>query len=243
MENLEEIWKDIPGYEGHYQCSSYGEIKSLKRLANAKFSLITVKERILKSHLREGYKIVGLCKNNKQKSFAIHQLVAITFLNHIPCGYKIVVDHIDNNKLNNHLTNLQVISQRENATKDRKNKSGFTGVSEHHGKWRCSIAINKETRYIGSFETKEKAYEIYNLALQNLHKFNGNITKFRKLLKVYNNTTSKQKGVFYNKNDKRWVAFHFVNKKRIHLGSFRTESDAIFARLKATEPKNYNETN
>jgi ribosomal protein L15E len=70
----------------------------------------------------------------------------MAFLNHTPCGYKIVVDHIDNNiKTDNRLENLQLITQRENVSKDIKNTSSkYIGVCWHKKakKWRSSIQIN-----------------------------------------------------------------------------------------------------
>jgi len=65
------------------------------------------------------------------KSFKVHKLVAIHFLNHNPCGYKVVVDHIDGNPLNNHVNNLRLVSSRENINLgyDKKNTtSKYRGV-------------------------------------------------------------------------------------------------------------------
>jgi len=115
-----EIFKDIPGYEGIYQVSDLGRVKSLK------FN----KEKILKPGVNNhGYYTVVLCKG-KRKTINVHQLVAMAFLNHEPCGYNgLIVDHKDNNPLNNRLSNLQLISQRENTSKDKKGSSKYTGVS------------------------------------------------------------------------------------------------------------------
>lgn len=243
MENLEEIWKDVPGYEGHYQCSNFGNIKSLKTLINVRYKKTTIKEIIMKPSISNGYKGISLSKNGKIEGFKIHQLVAITFLNHKRCNSIKVVDHIDNNKLNNHVSNLQIISTRENSSKNRINKSGFTGVLVCENKYRCYIDINKKRRYLGTFTTKQEASEIYKKSVENLDKFTGDIIEFRKLLNIYKKPTSNQKGVYYSNKDKRWVANHYINKKRIILGYFRKESDAISARLKETENKNYNEIN
>lgn len=150
-----EIWKDIKDYEGHYQVSDLGRVKTVK----------FTKERILKpGYDRDGYQSVCLFKNNKGKKKHIHQLVAIAFLNHKPCGQKRVVDHIDNVKVNNALQNLQIISQRENASKD---KSGYTckyvGVYKHQSyeKWVASININGKSNYLGYYDTPEEASAVY----------------------------------------------------------------------------------
>lgn len=113
MENLEnEIWKDVKGYEGLYQVSNLGKVKSLKRLCNSKFnSKRIIKERILKSHKNtSGYLSVVLCKN-KSKSFTIHRLVLINF----SCLNKNKqVNHINGNKLDNRLENLEWCNSSEN---------------------------------------------------------------------------------------------------------------------------------
>jgi hypothetical protein len=167
-----EIWKDIPNYEGIYQVSNLGNVKSLKRykLIRGKF-YYEVKERVLKiSTNRDGYCIVHLHKNSIGSVKKIHQLVAMAFLNHKPCGYKIVVDHIDNNKLNNRLENLQLITQRENVTKNTINKSGITGVIwiESRKKWKSYIYINKKLKHLGYFNSKQDANSAYQNKLKEI---------------------------------------------------------------------------
>lgn len=91
---MEEIWKDIKGYEGKYQISNLGKIKSL--IGNSK---------ILKPEIRTGYYSVELCKNGKRIHKRIHRLVAETFIpnpDNLP-----QVNHRDENKLNNQLDNLE----------------------------------------------------------------------------------------------------------------------------------------
>lgn len=94
------------GYEGMYQVSTFGNVKSLKYN----------KERLLKQGIKKaGYHIVVLSKKGKLKQFTVHRLVAEAFFNMIPKN--LVVDHIDGNKSNNHLYNLQLITQTENVRK------------------------------------------------------------------------------------------------------------------------------
>ena len=136
-----EIWKDIPEYEGLYQISKTGKIKSLKKLVEYSNRSGFKKEKILKGGIDRGYTFVILSKDGKVKNFKIHQLMAITFLNHKPNGYKVVVDHIDNNTLNNNLENLQLITQRENTSKDKNNTtSKYSGVHKNKkNKWIAQI--------------------------------------------------------------------------------------------------------
>jgi len=165
-----EIWKDIPNYIGIYQVSNLGNVKSLSRVIKRETSNFSVKEKILTPKVCSGgYYQVCLCKENeKHKYIKIHQIVAICFLNHIQDGtQKIVVDHIDNNTKNNKVENLQLISQRENSSKDKKkNKvrtSIYTGVSKSkNNKWRASITIGKKNYNLGEYKCELKAFYIYN---------------------------------------------------------------------------------
>ena len=103
-----EQWVDIVGYEKLYQISNFGNVKSLKY----------GKIKLLKGAINNyGYRQVNLTKNKMVKSFKIHQLVAIHFLGHKPNGYESVINHIDFNRLNNTITNLEIITPRENTNK------------------------------------------------------------------------------------------------------------------------------
>lgn len=109
----EEVWKDIPGYEGLYQVSTTGRIKALERMRkNKRFR----KEYILKNHDYEnGYKKITLCDNSmKTKRFFVHRLVAMTFIenpNHLP-----IVNHKDENPSNNNVDNLEWCTYQYNVT-------------------------------------------------------------------------------------------------------------------------------
>ena len=93
-----EIWKDIEGYEGFYQVSNYGRVKSLNYNR-------TGKAKELKQSINLGYKYVILYKDNKRKKFLVHRLVAQAFVPN-PNEY-LEVNHIDENKANNCVWNLE----------------------------------------------------------------------------------------------------------------------------------------
>jgi hypothetical protein len=95
-------------------------------------------------------------------------LVAMAFLNHKPCGHKLVVDHIDNNPLNDRLYNLQVITHRQNCSKDKKGTSKYTGVTweKRINKWKAHIRINSKLKYLGYFTDELKAANAYKKALE-----------------------------------------------------------------------------
>jgi len=161
-----EIWKTIKDYKGYYEVSNLGRVKSIKRIGMLRKGLhpITYKEKILKpSKDGFGYLIVSLSKNNIKKTFKIHNLVTIEFLNHKKCGFKIVVDHIDGNKQNNNLNNLQLISQRENSSKKITKSKFGTGVTydKKSNKYLSRIYINGVREYLGYFKNELEAKEAY----------------------------------------------------------------------------------
>jgi hypothetical protein len=153
-----EIWRDVPNYEGRYQVSSIGRVRSMNYKRTSKI-------KILKHSLNSGgYECLNLCKNGKPRLFLVHQLVAIAFLGHIPNNLEMVVDHIDNNKDNNTLSNLQVITQRENATRSRISKyTKYTGAyyDKEAKRWLSSIKFNGSVIRLGTFKTDLEAHNAY----------------------------------------------------------------------------------
>jgi hypothetical protein len=170
MKAVNEIWRDIPGFEFRYQVSNLGRVKSLNRLCWNKNTPYPKEEYILKPSLNnKGYYSVNLW-TGKNTLYRIHTLVAMTFLGYERCGVKQVIDHIDGDKLNNNLSNLQVTSQRVNSIKSiRNNKySNYTGVTfdKARGKWVASISINGKKHRMGRFNCEAKAAYAYNQKLK-----------------------------------------------------------------------------
>lgn len=120
---MEEVWKDIEGYEGLYKVSNLGNIHSIKSHYILKGSIDTM-----------GYRIVNLSKNKTNKHFYIHRLVAKAFIPNP--DNKPQVNHIDGNKLNNNITNLEWVTGKENirhASKNnllQKNKKIYNKIKE-----------------------------------------------------------------------------------------------------------------
>ena len=167
-----EIWKDIPNYEGFYQVSNLGNVKTLSReICNVTGCRIT-KTRLLKLGVdSKGYYMCILCKDKYRKTRNVHQLVSEAFLLHSPCGLNIVVDHINNNQLDNRVENLQIITHRKNISKDRKNKtSKYTGVfwSKKDKKWISKISVNKKTTVLGYFKCELAAHLAYQNKLKQI---------------------------------------------------------------------------
>ncbi len=161
---MEEIWKDVQGYEGRFLISSTGKLKSI----------IDNKEKLMNGCIiTKGYLLYSLSwkLKNKTNSYTAHQLVAQAFLGHIIGGYKLVVDHINDNKLDNRVENLQIVTQRENAFKTQgKYSSKYKGVCWHknRNKWKADININGKLKYLGSFDIEHEAHLAYQNALNNL---------------------------------------------------------------------------
>lgn len=109
---MEEVWKDIPEYENSYQVSNLGRIKSLARKTNQADKKRYTKEKILKQQKNmNGYMEVTLRKNNVRKHYKVHRLVMVAFHGEA----KLIVNHIDCNKTNNNVENLEYCTYQENT--------------------------------------------------------------------------------------------------------------------------------
>ena len=166
-----EEYRAVKGYEGLYEVSNFGNVKSLKRTDSRGHR---VKERILKQSIAGNSYLRVKLFNGIQY---VHQLVAITFLNHVPNGNKIVVDHIDNNKLNNRLDNLQLITNRENLSKEKRGTSKYTGVywNKQCKKWHSSITINSKIKYLGQYTNEIQASNAYQHELKRIQQHDRTI--------------------------------------------------------------------
>lgn len=114
-----EIWKDIPNYEGLYQVSNFGRIKSLIKwnISKKKFEK---NQLIRKTRINfKGYETIKLSKNGFDKNFQIHRLVAQAFIpnpNNLP-----QINHKDENKLNNNVNNLEWCTNKYNSNYGTRN--------------------------------------------------------------------------------------------------------------------------
>ena len=161
MSNKEE-YRSVEGFE-NYKISNLGNFISLK------FN----KVRLIKPSINtSGYKTITISNNQTRTTITIHQLVAMAFLGYVRNGNKsLVVDHIDNDKLNNNLDNLQLITQRENSSKDVKRKtSKYTGVcwDKCKRKWRAYIKVNGVDKNLGRYKCELAAATAYQKALKEL---------------------------------------------------------------------------
>lgn len=111
---MEEVWKEIKGYEGLYEISNLGRVRSLDKVTiTTNGRRFPFKGRILKNKKRaDGYLEIGLTKDKKRKSYRVHRLVAETFIPN-PDNKK-YVDHINTIKDDNRVENLRWVTASEN---------------------------------------------------------------------------------------------------------------------------------
>lgn len=152
---MEEIWKPVVGYEGRYEVSSLGRIKSLARQDIRGNNRV---ERIRKPVKPNGrYITVYLSADSKIHRRTLHSIIAEAFIGPRPEGMSI--DHIDGDKINNNPTNLEYVTPRENSRRyyRGKNPSGVVGVSYSETKKKWSAVYRH--KHIGYFENKILAIE------------------------------------------------------------------------------------
>jgi len=155
-----EIWKTIDGFNGMYQVSNLGKVKS--NYGKGKILTQTYNK-------YRGYNSVILYSEIKNKRVPTHVLVATAFLKHKPNGkLDLIVDHINNDKLDNRVENLQIITQRENASKDKCPYCIGTTFHKSSGKWQASIRHNGRRIYLGKFKDRYEAAKAYQNKLNEI---------------------------------------------------------------------------
>lgn len=134
LEDFEgEVWKDVLKFDGLYQVSNYGRVKSTARIivkSNGKEH--HVKEKILKIFINKGYVYVTLSKMGKQPKFKVHRLVAIVFLSN-PDNFP-DVNHKNENKNDNRVCNLEWCTKEYNYQYGTRRERVRLSMRDHHGK-------------------------------------------------------------------------------------------------------------
>lgn len=218
QEELEnEIWKDIPGYEGLYQVSDLGRVKSLgRRVLKCTGFYENKPERILKQMSNgRGYLSVQLYKEDSSNSRNyVHRLSLLAFEG----DSDLVADHIDRNRSNNRRINLRYVTQRENVSHKQGGSSKYTGVvwNKKFKKWVSVIRIETVKYYLGGFKDEVDAANAYQIALLRW--------ETEKVTPYGENVTAKATCIFKRKSQKTSP----VNRRKV----INTETGKIYDCLK-----------
>ena len=149
---MQEIWKDIIGYEGTYQVSNLGNVRSLHWNHSNKIRLLT-------PFLNSGYLRVGFRTNNVLKNYLIHVLVANAFIPNPES--KPQVNHKDGNKLNNNVSNLEWVSASENVVHAKTHNL----INKNPCRWKpCKInQLSLDGEIIATYPSQREASRQLNL--------------------------------------------------------------------------------
>lgn len=235
-----EIWRDVPGYENYYQVSNMGKVRSLDRTVIDKNGReYFYKSKMLSPTMSKGYKQATLTMKGRRRTFKISQLVAMAFLGHEPDGLKLVVDHINGNRLDDRVENLRIVTQRANASTCFRTNNGtfsseYVGIHWHSNslKWRSSIYYDGIRINLGSFDNEIEASNAYQKALSKIENGSFNPNDYKPKY------SSKYENVTFRKDSMKWRSRINVDGKIKNLGSFKTEEEAYEAQQKAL--KEYN---
>lgn len=164
-----EIWRDIPEYEGSYQISNLGRIKSKDRVRYRKLidQDVVYPGKLMKQHVdASGYFRITLCKDGKRILNLVHHLVFWTFNTRVVIKKGYHIDHINQDQKDNRLENLQYIEERQNYIKRSlcsKKTSKYVGVcwDKSRNKWTANIRIGKKYLHLGRFDNEEDAAMAY----------------------------------------------------------------------------------
>lgn len=171
MKKTKEIWRDIKGYKGLYQISNFGRVKSLAKKWKAGYGNLVTRTKpdtIMKPATDEwGYLKESFSKNRNKRTIRVHVLVWDHFGNKRRNGLKLQIDHADNNKTNNHIENLQLLTSRQHnhktaieSPRNGKRISKYVGVyyDKSRKRHRAHIIVNRKYIHIGQFKTEEEAH-------------------------------------------------------------------------------------
>lgn len=166
-----ETWKSVVGYEGIYEVSDTGKIKSLDRLSVHKNGKkYNIKERILKDIRVGDYRGVQLCNNGNAKKNYLHRLVALHFVSGHSEVFK-VVNHIDGDKNNNHFENLEWVTHSQNLQHALE-----TGLNQNYGensrfcKFPDVIVQQVKDLYDNGAFIQSEISEIYGISRMQIHR-------------------------------------------------------------------------
>lgn len=223
-----EEWRDVPNYEGYYQASNLGRVRSLDRTVTySNGSDRFYKGQILKAAVSDGYKLISLSIDGESRSFKLSQIMAMTFLGHKPDGHKLVVDHINGDRSDDRVENLRIVTHRANSsTCFRSDRNSFTSTyvgvywAKSRDRWRAQIQHDGVRTGLGYYDTEIEASKAYQSALSKIKDGSFDCNDYKP------KWMSEYKGVSFHKLRNKWTATITVNGKRKHIGYFRTDLEA-----------------
>jgi hypothetical protein len=158
--NNQEIWKDVIGYEGIYQVSNLGRVKSLSRKRFNGKGYYNVGEIMLSPRKNtKGYLTVALHNQTNPKTISVHRLVAKAYIG----DSFLTVDHINGIKTDNRAENLRYVTNRENILSYHSKYNKYTGTyyEKKHNKYRAQITVNTKAIWLGLYDTVQEAHQAY----------------------------------------------------------------------------------
>lgn len=162
-----EIWKDIPGFNGHYQVSNLGRVKTMPRLVvrNQSNGNYTSKEKVLRPGISRGYPVVSLTRNGKAKTYKIHCLVMLAFVGPCPSGQEVL--HRDGDRKDATLEHLRYGTRRENMADARLHKT-MAGVRNGNSKLTSADIIHIIEAYAAFEENLATELGVTSNTIRNL---------------------------------------------------------------------------
>lgn len=171
---VEEVWLDIEGYEGYYQISNKGRVRSLDRVVPcSRTTSRKLRGRLLKlCPDSSGYIIIVLQKDGEKKSVKVHRLVATHFLDRIPG--KDIINHIDCDKTNNCVSNLEWCTPKENTGHMHRLGRNYSSFGEENPA--CKLTDNdvERIRELSKTYTQRYIAQLYNVSNQHISRIVNN---------------------------------------------------------------------
>ena len=171
---MKEIWKDIEGYEGLYQVSNFGRVKSLDRYVLRNGNSLFVKGIVLSQLNNRGYLTVRLCNSGKYKNYFVHRLVACAFVENL--NNYTEVNHIDEDKHNNDFRNLEWCDRKYNVNYGSR-ADKFSNSMKGKLAWKNNPRYGKIGTMTGKYLTPEQRNKISVKLLGRIWVHKGTETK------------------------------------------------------------------
>ena len=192
---MEEIWKDVVGYEGLYQVSNLGRVKSIAHKVRCRGGFRTLPTKLMSPQTdkkKNFYYFVRLHKNGVAKSYFVHRLVAVAFIdnpNNLP-----QINHKDGNKRNNNVNNIEWCTASENSHHAFTTGLSTPTISHYRGVQAFRFSDNS---FVGEYKSQHEAAKILGLNVahicSNLH---GRCEHIKGYYFKYNGIEKKQKRIY-----------------------------------------------